>query len=97
MNFEEILSALDELKIEKEEFGWHDIDTDALTEKVGEYEVADEHGGEGQGDEMHIVYHFKKHDIYIRLDGWYSSYGESSWDGDYQEVRPTERTVTFYE
>lgn len=57
-------------------------------------------GGEGHAEDIHMV--FKTTDRngnvqYWRKNGYYASYDGSSWDGDFREVRPVERLVTFYE
>lgn len=69
------------------------------TTKFGTVNVADQQGGEGEGEEWYIVYHFVDHDVYIRVDGWYQSYYGTEFDGwdSCSEVRPQQRMVTFYE
>jgi len=57
-------------------------------------------GGEGHGEDIYMV--FKTTDAdgnvqYWRKDGYYASYDGSNWDGDFREVRPVERVVTYYE
>ena len=57
-------------------------------------------GGEGHGEDIYMV--VKTTDIdgveqYWRKDGYYVSYDGSNWDGDFREVKPVERVVTFYE
>jgi len=66
---------------------------------IGEVKTVDQHGGEGEGEDWHIVYHFVNHDVYVRVDGWYQSYHGTEFDGweACSEVRPKERMVTFYE
>lgn len=67
----------------------------------GTIEVVDTAGGEGQGDHAHIVFKVVTVDgdeQYFKIDGYYSSYDGTDWDGsDLFEVRPIERTVVFYE
>jgi len=69
------------------------------TTKFGTVNVVDQHGGEGEGEEWYIVYHFVDHDVYVRVDGWYQSYHGTEFDGwgSCREVRPQQRMVTFYE
>jgi ribosomal protein S3AE len=62
--------------------------------------VESDTGGEGHGEDIHMV--FKTTDVdgteqYWRKEGCYTSYDGSEWDGDFREVRPVERVVTFYE
>lgn len=61
--------------------------------------VSDQYGGEGQGDTLYIVISLSDgtNTRYFRKDGFYASYDGSTWDGDFREVTPVERTVTFYE
>ena len=91
---EQILEVVAD-KLSENEFGDQDFDFDSL--ELGEIKVVDEYGGEGQGDEYWVVYHFVEHDIYIRVDGWYSSYEGSEFEDYGYEVRPTEKTITVYE
>lgn len=54
-------------------------------------------GGEGEGDEWYSVKHFVDHDVYIRTDGFYTSYeGTSFEDGYGREVFPHQKTITVY-
>ena len=88
----------------KNDFGYHDLDTDQEDTKEDikelgkmEYIVDSDRALEGDAECMTTVILFKDHGVYIRLDGFYASYGESEWDGEYHEVKPIEKTVTFYE
>lgn len=45
----------------------------------------------------HIVRHFVDHDIYIRLDGHYTSYeGLDIRNSKYKHVKPKERVIVEY-
>lgn len=80
-------------EISKSEFSEGDFDEDMF----GEFTVIDTVGNhEGAGSYAHTVIHFKKHDVYIKLDGYYSSYSGCSWN-DYVEVKPTQKTITVFE
>lgn len=68
-----------------------------LPTDIGVIKLVDESGGEGQGDHMHIVIQVEASGQYFRIDGYYSSYGESEFDGELREVQLVERTVKFYE
>lgn len=58
---------------------------------VGPHKEVDSYGGEDQGSEWYTVKHFTDHDVYIRVDGYYSSYNGTDFDGqELQEVFPTE-------
>ncbi len=53
---------------------------------------------EGQGDTCYTVKHFVDHDVYIRTDGFYSSYNGTDFDyGFGKEVKPKEKVITVYE
>lgn len=92
------------------ELDWQDLDN--LEYQFGDYGrpielhgrlvelVESDTGGEGHGEDIYMV--FKTTDAdgtvqYWRKDGYYASYDGSDWDGDFREVRPQERVVTFYE
>lgn len=94
MTAEEIIKKLEE-DYDKSDFWNEDLDT----EDFGEWEMVDEEGGyEGGGEYAHRVVHFKTHDVYIKLEGFYSSYAGTDYeDEEYQIVKPTQRMVTFYE
>ena len=48
-------------------------------------------------DTMVTVQHFKDHNIYISLSGYYSSQEGTTWDGDFKQVYPKTKTITVYE
>ena len=65
---------------------------------LGEIEEVEQYGGEGQGDSWYTIKHFKEHDVYIKTEGFYSSYnGTDFYYGFGEEVKPTQKTVTVYE
>lgn len=65
---------------------------------LGEVEEVAQYGGEGQGDTWWSVKYFKDHDVYIKIDGSYSSYdGTDFYYGYGREVRPQKKTITVYE
>jgi hypothetical protein len=60
-------------------------------------EVA-QYGGEGQGDDWWSVKHFVDHDVYIKIEGDYTSYHGTEFYGGYgYEVKPVEKVVTVFE
>lgn len=64
---------------------------------LGEVEEVDQYGGEGQGDTWYSVKHFKDHDVYIRIDGYYSSYNGTDFEEGYgREVKPKEKVITVF-
>jgi len=65
---------------------------------LGKVVEVEQVGGSGQGDEYYSVKHFVDHDVYIRTEGWYSSYEGTTWDNGYgEEVFPIEKTIIVYE
>lgn len=97
MNFKEILNILqglgtiDQFANEHKEFR-------KLIDHTGPYEIVKEYGGEGKGETWYKVFYFTNHDVYIKVDGFYSSYEGVEFEGwdDATEVRPTEKTITVY-
>ena len=65
---------------------------------LGEVEEVIQVGGESQGTTWYSVKYFKDHDVYIRIDGHYTSYnGADFYEGYGREVVPTEKTVVVFE
>jgi hypothetical protein len=67
---------------------------------IGEIKEIEKVGGEGKGEEWYVVFYFPKHDIYLKCEGFYSSYEGVSFDDDWNncfEVFPKEVTITVYE
>lgn len=101
MTYKEILKILQANIDSVDNFAHEDYEKDELSKILGEFNEIEQCGGEGQGDEWYSVKYFEDHDVYIRVDGWYSSYNgvdfSGDWDSCCKEVRPIERMVTFYE
>lgn len=77
-------------------YAWYEFDEKDLG--LGEIEEVDNYGGEGQGDTWYTVRYFKDHDVYIKTNGFYSSYNGTDFDyGFGEEVKPVEKTITVYE
>jgi hypothetical protein len=66
-------------------------------EELGGWDEVAQKGGEGQGDEWYSVKFFPKYDIYIKTDGWYSSYHGVDFEEWGKEVTPKEKVITVYE
>lgn len=65
---------------------------------LGEVVDIKRRGGEGQGELWYQVWYFKNHDVYIRIDGHYTSYnGVDFYDGYGSETFPKEQTRIIYE
>lgn len=87
-------------KIRNSPSSW-DIKLNAWLESVGigEIQEIEKVGGEGKGEEWYVVFYFPKHDIYLKCDGFYTSYEGVSFDDDWDncfEVFPKEVTITVY-
>ena len=92
---EEIIKIVEDAGVSVEEFAFSDFEN---IEALGEWDEVSQYGGEGQGDTWYSVKYFKDHDVYIRTDGWYTSYdGTAFYDGYGYEVFPKEKVITVYE
>lgn len=99
---EQILEKIQE-NMSVKEFAYEDYSSEELG--LGEVKVVDKYGGTDMGSTWYKVQYFVEHDVYIRTDGWYSSYdgyfddGDSTYfdDGYGSVVKPVEKLVTFYE
>lgn len=81
------------------DLSWGDKNVECLKQLcLGEIEEIDQYGGEGQGDTWYTIKYFKDHDVYIKTDGFYSSYNGTDFDyGFGSEVKPVEKTITVFE
>lgn len=99
MNFQQIQQKLDELNISKEQLS--DLDFDPLLEVeeiLGPMKVVQSKGGEGQGEEYYVIIHFVDHNVFVKVEGFYTSYDGTDFDAfDLREVFPTEKIITVYE
>jgi len=97
--FQEIIEILKEkLNDDVAMFAYHDFDQDKIG--LGEIKEVTQKGGEGEGNEWYSVKYFTDHDIYIRVDGYYSSYNGTDFDNGWdccEEVKPQQKTITVYE
>jgi hypothetical protein len=105
MTYKEILEKLQEKFPSVEEFaGEYDYGKEPFKieglEELGDVSVIEHYGGEGKGDTYYTIWYFKDHDVYLRIDGFYSSYNGvdwiQGWDGA-SEVKPKQKTITVYE
>lgn len=91
----EILKVLEE-KTDVHSFAYGDVDVDELG--LGGITEVEQKGGEDEGTEWYSVKYFEEHGVYIRTDGYYTSYNGTDFeDGMGYEVTPQERTITVYE
>lgn len=96
MNYSEIIEKLKDSDISVNNFAYEDYNVEELG--LGEIKEVEQYGGEGQGDTWYSVKYFVDHDVYIRVEGWYSSYEGSNFDGwsSCKEVKPVKKTITVY-
>lgn len=95
--YNKIIDVL-KLKLEVSEFANEYWQEEELG--LGEIQEVQRYGGEGKGELWYVVYYFVKYNVYIRIDGFYSSYNGvdfGDWDEACKEVKPEVRQVTFYE
>ena len=52
---------------------------------------------EGGGEYSEKVFYFEKHNVYLKVTGFYSSYNGTDWNNDWTEVFPKEKLITVYE
>ena len=111
MTGKEIIEKLKELGISNETLGYGDFGkrvnpiakygseeykTQHL-DGIGQFIEVYEEGGEGEGSHWEKVYHFKDHDVYISMCGFYQSYDGVSFDAyEPEEVFPVQVTRTEY-
>jgi hypothetical protein len=81
------------------DLSWEEKEVECLKQLgLGSIEEVEQYGGEGQGDTWYSIKHFKDHGVYIKTDGFYSSYNGTDFDyGFGSEVKPVQKTVTVFE
>lgn len=86
-----------------EEFSWNEAEDESLghtwdVEGIGVVILVDSSPGrEGGGEHVWVVVRTETTGQFFRMNGYYSSYEGSEYDGGLFEVTPQERTVTVYE
>lgn len=99
LTFQQIVEKLNENNISLSEFGYGDFGEgkENFVEGIGPSKEVDSYGGEEQGSEWYSVRYFPEHDVYIRVDAYYSSYeGADFCYSKFVEVFPTQVTTTEY-
>lgn len=83
----------------KNNFGHNDLAFKSIVIDLGLGETESVHSDrEGSSyDTMVTVQHFKDHNVYISLSGYYSSQNGTEWDGDFKQVYPKTKMITVYE
>lgn len=67
---------------------------------LGPWEEIEHYGGEDCGSTWYSIKHFTKHNVYVKVDGWYQSYHGTDfdgWDTACSEVRPVQKMVTVFD
>lgn len=98
MNYQEILETLKQKIKTVDDFAMQDFKVKDLG--LGPIKLIDEKGGEGEGEEWYAVFHFKAHDIYIKVNGYYTSYDGTEFEGGWgccNEVTPKKESITVWE
>lgn len=100
MNYQEIYGVLStKMEGDISTFAYGDFDQEELG--LGEIKEVVQKGGEGEGSEWYVVYYFSDHDVYMKIEGYYSSYNGTDFDGGWEdcasEVKPQTKTITVYE
>lgn len=94
MNFQEIIAKARQLGMDKSDIAYGEFDDDVF----GEVREVYSKGGEGKGEDWERVYHFVDHNVYLSMQGFYSSYGGTDFDNyEPKEVFPKQKTVTVFE
>jgi hypothetical protein len=100
LSFDEILTIL-ENHYEIKAFAYGEFDKNETLHLLGPINEVDHYGGEGQGETWYTVFHIPQHELYIRIDGYYSSYEgvefDGGWKKDCTQVTPQTKTITVYE
>jgi hypothetical protein len=98
MTFPEIITELQKQGLKIDTFAFQEFENPVLN--IGTITEVAQYGGEGQGDTWYSVKHLPDHDMYIRVDGYYSSQdGTEFYDGwnSCSEVKQKQKTITVYE
>lgn len=70
-----------------------------LLDRIGEFQIVQMDDSDRDGyntEDTFRVLHFAAHDVYVKVKGFWSSYGGDKFDS-MKEVKPTQKTITVYE
>lgn len=97
MTREEIVKVFEDLSISISDVAHCDIPNPIPD--LGSWKEVDQRGGEGEGETWWSVIHLKDLDIYIKTNGFYTSYDGVNFDGwsDLTIVEPRQKTITVYQ
>lgn len=92
---EEIIDHLHAIDDITNRLGYEDYNDEEIG--LGEIKLVEDIGGyEGAGEYMAKVYHFVEHDVYLKMEGYYSSWDGSEWESGFTHVEPKEVMVIQY-
>jgi hypothetical protein len=97
MNFQEITAKLKELNVSTRKLAQDAAYDNDLEAVFGPIKTEASYGGEGKGEDWFVVLNFVDHGVFIRVDGWYTSYDGTDFNKDPYEVVPRKKTITVYE
>ncbi len=90
---EQVIAALDNWWPDADNVYYGDYDS-ALNNAVETVECG---GAEGDGAPMYVVIKHLPTGLFFQQTGYYSSWGDSSWDNTWHQVEPVQVVVTKYE
>lgn len=95
---QQIKEKLEKLNIEMDDFAYNFFD---VKEIIGNHYIVYDARIGGDYDIQKNVIYFEYHDIYLSIEGYYSSYdgadfSNNSWV-DIKEVKPVDKVITVYE
>ena len=82
-------------EINEDIMSWGYNDVVSPNPVVGKFKSVARRGGSDQGTQWWNVIYFEDHDIYIKIDGYYTSYNGVD-DLEAFEVEPKEVMITVY-
>lgn len=83
--------------------GWSAVeeysDGDGWLTPIGHLSLVETEGGEGQGDQYHMVLRLTQGDVSrtFKMQGWYASHHGHEFDGPFTEVSKKKKTITVWE
>ena len=95
LTFNQIIEKLKQLNISVEDFacGYFGggYKNNWTIDELGPCKKVDSYGGEDQGTDWYVVWNFTDHDVYIRIDAYYTSYEGTDFENSkFLQVYPTE-------
>jgi len=98
---ETLAAILEENDVDNHQFAWNDIEEetrDQIKLALGEFEHVQTERTEGGGDwdGAQAVFHFPEHNVYISVEGYYSSDNGMDFTDGLEVVHPVEVTTTVY-